>query len=646
MKKLIKKKVVMGVISLLILIFLITLVVILSSKENFVGEAIRTAGKTLQKPIKTVSSTTTKAPPKIGTGVITSPIPLSPELSSSLIGSGPVYTPIIIKPFYLGEKEQFGYNPHFVPNSVTFDLNNRPFIRTHEGILQILEKGGTWTKVDLVAEAKKSFDQKMKSIPNWNINWHGYTTWFSNTPNGPLIKEGNQVDERVVFDNSGDAYTILHTAAASNINLHMLLHSKDNGKTWEVYAIPDTEDGGEAILEHQDGYNQLTSPPGILINNYPGVGKDGKVISSLKYLDVNKNPDGTLQFNKVQIADDSYLGAGPSSFPNQMVTSGDLTHFVYIGGKFQQDKNNPDSIIGISPFPNYVMTYIKTYNHKTKELSPPILLGPTSTSTAPNPAPDDHEYPGICIDSKGIINVIIGSHGRQFRYTHSLVPNNIEGGWTEPVGIGEPDDDQAKGEYSYVELVCDSQDVVHVVARSSGIGNRYKLVYLQKKSGQENWEVWNPYQGPVPGENLYQSLKHKTILYNWHPAYGNYYHKLNLDRKGRLFVNYVFFIDNLYSDEVEAYQKKWSAEILVKDDPACVNNPFDRSKRKSDNCPGLDCTKDLSPDTSPECIDVCKEHLCWYANSVKAHDPAIVMSEDGGNSWQLVTTQDFLDGMK
>ncbi|MEK6969101.1 MAG: BNR-4 repeat-containing protein [Nanoarchaeota archaeon] len=621
-------------------------------------------------------------------------ITLPPELDPTL---GAVYTPIFFKQFYQGEREQFGYNPKFVPNTVTFDLNNRPYIRTHDGILQILQDTGTWKKVDLIAQAKTSFYKKMAADPSWAAQWHGWPIWcpigckkeaikescLNTCPhiNDPVMLSGEQNDERVVFDNSGDAYTILHTAAASNLDSAMLLHSKDGGLTWEVYPIKNSNTGYDVRLEHQDGSNQLNSPPGILVYAHWNEGAVAK--SKLEYIDINKNLDGTLQLNdNVPIANDfSFLGIGPSSFPNYMVTYGDLTHIIYMGGKFQAVQKGEDIVIEAIPGnPNYVQYYIKTYDHKTKTLSKEILLGDYYTSAAytnykklvpelAGPVVDDHDYPTICVDSKGVLHVILGAHGRQFQYTHSLKSNDISA-WSAPVGIGEPDGPNPlypgsgimSGEYSYPELICDAQDTIHLVARSSGIGNNYKLVYLRKQAGK-NWDTFMPptyilsdntiNPNAIPGESLYfgkSGMKHKTLLYPWHIYYGNWYHKFNLDRNGKLFVNYIFYSDDLFSDEAAAYQQKWPTETLVKDDPNCIDNPSDRTQRKSLKYPAMDCMVNVPPGASEDFINeyktVCNDHPCWYSKTVRAHDPAIIMSEDGGNTWRLTTTPDFLKGIK
>ncbi|MEK6809432.1 MAG: hypothetical protein AABY40_02055, partial [Nanoarchaeota archaeon] len=183
---------------------------------------------------------------------------------------------------------------------------------------------------------------------------------------------------------------------------------------------------------------------------------------------------------------------------------------------------------------------------------------------------------------------------------------------------------------------------IHVIARSSGAGYHFKLVYMRKRSGQE----WDTFTTAVPGENLYPIFNHKTLLYPWHIYYGNYYHKLNLDRKGRLFVNYNYYFDQLFSDEAEAYHNKWPAEPLVKSDSNCINNPLDRSKRTSVECPNVDCTVALPADATQACKDTCNDHICLYFPTVKAHDPGIIISEDSGTTWRIATTRDFLNGMK
>lgn len=722
-KKLNKKNLIIGAVSLTLIILFVSLFIVVSP-ENVVGNAFRSASKTLKNavigtPKLSLSCANLDCKPgyycangKCLKLPVAPVVDVFPELDPTL---GAVYTPIFFKQFYQGEREQFGYKPQFTPNTVTFDLNNRPYIRTHAGILQILQNDGTWKKVDLVAEAKTSWNKKQTAALNspdhlsWAKQWNGWTGWWpcpyaakadnknckalncpkDCAPNDPLMISGEQNDERVVFDSKGDAYTLLHTAAASNIK-SMLLHSRDKGLTWEVYPIKNAYDGYDIRLEHQDGSNQLSSPPGILVYaHWPEkdvVSKELVAKSKLEYVDIDQNPDGTLQLTNVSIANDfSFLGAGPSSFPNYMVTYGDLTHIVYIGGNFEPYLNHEPYSIGLNQQPDYVRTYIKTYNHKTKTLSKQVYLGNSSRSKLPatsnngqtiNWLPDDHEFPAICVDSKGILHVIIGAHGRQFQYTHSLEPNTILKGWSAPVGIGEPDGPNPlypnlnilSGEYTYPELICDAKDNIHLVARSSGIGNNYKLVYLRKQANKK-WDTFMPptFEGPfsVPGESQYfgqyalgngyindpkdLGLKHKTLLHPWHIYYGNWYHKFNLDRNGRLFVNYIFYSDDLFSDEVAAYQKKWPTETLIKDDPTCVDNPSDRTQRKSLKYPEMNCMVGVPPgeseDVKNEYKAVCDDHPCWYSRTVKAHDPAIIMSDDGGDTWRLATTQDFLKGI-
>lgn len=55
--------------------------------------------------------------------------------------------------------------------------------------------------------------------------------------------------------------------------------------------------------------------------------------------------------------------------------------------------------------------------------------------------------------------MLIGTHGRTFRYTRSLAPNDASAGWTDAEEIG-PGLRQ-----TYVGLVCDRDDTLHVMFR-------------------------------------------------------------------------------------------------------------------------------------------------------------------------------------
>jgi hypothetical protein len=143
---------------------------------------------------------------------------------------------------------------------------------------------------------------------------------------------------------------------------------------------------------------------------------------------------------------------------------------------------------------------------------------------------------------------------------------------------------------------------LHLVSLAAG---QQQLVYLRKRA-TEKW-----------------SSRHQVLInQQWHPTYTNYYHKLNVDRHGRLFLSFVWFMDDLFANEVAAYEAKYGT-VLEPDVPTCVPTPF--------------------PGTPAVPAEFCSFSLPGSGN--RPHDPALLMSDDGGDTWHLATTPDFLVGM-
>lgn len=446
--------------------------------------------------------------------------------------------PIVHRKYYIGERELFGYSPLFKPNTVTFDLYNRPYIR-NAGIIQTL-RDGNWIEIDL-----KSYVQKL--IPRWNGVF--------------LARES--ADERIVFDKDGCAYTILN-AMESNLRTSFLLYSKDNCKTWEIFTLPPAN----ARLEFNDHDNLLEYPPAVIIY-------DGHI---LNLLIPEKTKQNTLKFSEsIPISSSSLVEHAHSGAGNPVVSVGSTIHIVWAGS---------EEISGRDGTPQYAATY----DRNSKKLSAPVLLGFGGRGK-----PDGHCAPAITVDNKNYLHVVLSAHTTKLQYVKSLEPNSTIGGWAEPIDIGGPALQQWGNYYTYVALCCDKKDTLHVVARlwsgeyGETCGGSYKeyLVYLRKQKDKQ----WEP---PKP------------LVVPFHTTYSIYYHKLNIDRKGRLFVNYMYYADGLTTDELAAYRAKW---------------PNDKIKYN---------------DTTPE-----DSRQYW---NVYPHDPAILMSDDGGDTWRLAVTKDFVDG--
>ena len=205
-------------------------------------------------------------------------------------------------------------------------------------------------------------------------------------------------------------------------------------------------------------------------------------------------------------------------------------------------------------------TYVATYDHRTGKLGPRVML-------AYAPPPNDcHNTPGIALDSEGILHVITGAHGTPFYYLRSRKPNDAYTGWEAPKPtLIDPARGTSSGKQTYLAMLIDQKDALHIVFREwrqdpdHHGGKQYAALSYQRKRKGYQWEPARPLViAPVPG-------------------YSIFYHKLALDRRGRLFLSYSY----------------WSTD------------------KAYESLPG------------------------------RYHFPSLLCSRDGGTTWHLATTGDF-----
>jgi hypothetical protein len=462
----------------------------------------------------------------------------------------PAPAPIEHQKYFRGERELFGYSPLFKPNVVTFDLHNRPYMRSYH-VIQTLQ-GNKWVETNWYNAAKKL-------LPTWVH----------------LAETGHFTDERVVFDKDGCAYTLVNDyryepPLASHLLFSCDYSTNPTAPTWKAYELA----AGGARIEFNDSRNLLQYPPVILV--YNKYDKSDKTLLSIIILE--KTSQNTLVINKpVLISESSLLGDAHSGVGNSVVSVGDRVHVVWSGS---------EAIPGHNGTPQYAATY----NRSSKKLSAPILLGFGGKGK-----PDSHCAPAITVDSQGYLHVIIGPRLTKLQHIKSLEPNTTTSGWTEAIDIGAPAVPEWDNYYTYVALCCDKKDTLHIVASHFGTYNgldhggtpKVVLVYLRKQKDK-------PWDAP------------KALVVPFHNSYSIYYHKLNIDRKGRLFVNYMYYADCMTTDEIAAYRAKWPNEKIK---------------------------------------IVRTEDSRYYCSGLQPHDPCILMSDDGGDTWRLATTKDFVDGV-
>ncbi len=404
--------------------------------------------------------------------------------------NGVVNTPIIQKKYYRGARELFGYKPGFVPNVVTFGPDNEPYIRTKgkHPVIQTLDKTGKWIKLDFIPAIKQRY-------PHWNGK----------------ISTGEFRDERIVFDNRGNAYMIAATGR-SNLHKGLLMFSKDRCRSWEIHPLA----GRECFrMENCRGDN----PPVIVYGN-----RNKKL---LQIVVPRFDTDGKLIVPKPVTISHNSLYTTFHSGGDCVVSAGDKVFVVWP----EAEKNM--NIDGSTP------QFIAVYDRKTDKLSKPVLLGANGIEDTPDP----HNLPVLAIDSKGYIHVILGSHHHPFKYMRSLKPLDINGGWTRPVYIGIPKTKKRQGSYTYPALHCDNRDNLHLVSRWAGDRYIFRLVYMMKKPNGK-WQ------------------EQKYLVVPFRNNYVCWYHKLTADRKGRLFLNYRTFVNHIPRETLDAYDKKWPEEKI------------------------------------------------------------------------------------
>jgi hypothetical protein len=447
------------------------------------------------------------------------------------------YTPFQHQRFYQGEREQLGYNPQYFPGNFAFDELNRPYTRTPDGMIQTLDSRNQWIKLDFKPAIKKAFPE-----------------WDGQLNTGPFA------GEEIVFDQTGAMYTLV-TLSPKTHKKNLLLYSIDHGHNWQIYPFSVKFNTYWAKLEVASPNRRTAQPPCIAIFNgselyvmLPGKTKAGLNI-----------PEPNL-ISRDAIQNPTHSGGG-----NITITSGTQTFIVYAG------KTQPPGTVGTPQ-------YVTAYDHVSKSCTPPLYLGSNGLGAA-----DSHNLPALEIDSKGRLHVLLGSHHDPFKYMRSLRPYDISA-WTRSEILGYPKTKMGEGSYTYIGILVDKFDNLHLTARWGGMGYKDYLIYMKKPSGRD----W------LPQKILVEPFK---ILYSV------YYHKMAQDNLGRVFINYFYYGNELTMEELAAYQSKY---------PSLAITP---PKDHAESLNGV------------------------WMDKVTYNDPVCILSNDSGDSFRLALTEDFTCGV-
>jgi hypothetical protein len=381
----------------------------------------------------------------------------------------PVKVPVKLEP-YRHENEQFGYLPEYpLDNQVYFDMENRPFVVSSNGVFYL--RGRAWIKIT------KAY-----------------------RPDADRIIPIRPVSTKIAFDRDNDVYLLGRDSSSI-----VLLRSGDHGATFTAWPVPGS---GSFDIEQFSGHNIINGPPPLAC--FHQTARDPKLIwrhiNNLDLILPAKKRDNSIVMGDPIAVSKKCIGlSAHSGIPSAIISRGDNVHITW-GEATPPQAKAPG-----------VPTYVATYNRSTGQLGSPALVG-----YGP-PANDVHNSPCITIDSKGYLHVLIGTHGRTFKYVRSLLPNSANGGWAKAEDVG------AGLRQTYVGMVCDHNNTLHLVFRLWLNDNKYypagyyaNLAYMSKRPA-EKWSDAKP------------------LIVAAFSEYSIFYHRLTIDREDTLFLSYDYW---------------------------------------------------------------------------------------------------------
>lgn len=389
--------------------------------------------------------------------------------------------PLVLKPG-LTLKDQFGYQPDYTRNVPDFGPGDVPYIRSRTAdidrtsfVQTVVE--GAWARFGLLDAVRAAYPTFQKTV-----NAAGW------------------LNQHLVFDSSGRAYTVLTIRLSDGSQHNLLLASLDRCRTWMLAEreLP----AGEVTSESWVGHNQLDGPPFVMVfrllryHPSPSANYEQLLVTQPRW------ENGVLVVPEALTVSRNCFGVSAHSGGASMaVTRGGRTYFVW--GEITARGGSP--------------IYAAAYDSATGILAEKTILGRAL------PANDKHCTPAIATDSAGQLHVIVGSHNTALTYYRSRMPDTVLAGWDGPTPMLARAKRQVGVEQTYVGLVCDQNDTLHAVFRlrrqnDQYFGGAYSALAYQRKTRDGVWE--EPQLLIVPAASGY------TI----------YYHKLTMDHGGRLWV--------------------------------------------------------------------------------------------------------------
>jgi hypothetical protein len=403
----------------------------------------------------------------------------------------------------IGLDEQFGYYPEYDRNVPTFDSRNVPYIRSRTSDQDDTSHVDTlgaegWVELDLLAALAARYPDM--------VGTHG---------------AGGYASDRVILDSSDRAYTALTVELTGGRFRNVLMYSLDRCLSWQVCQLPlggprpyrDGRDIGNLACETFTGHNLRDGPPFVAVWRETADWAGPWATRNTLFVTQPYFNGTELVAPRAVAVTTRFLGmvqsAGGSSFA---ATAGDRTWFVWAEVAARAHDGAP--------------VFVAAYRALTGTVSKPRLL------CRAQPGNDAHVSPAICLDGRGYLHVVTGAHGRPFLYTRSREPLS-SASWTCPSRVltsgcrDATSDADGWGKQTYPSLVCDQNDVLHLVSRQKRQnvdaifgGERYAALVSQRKAVGERW-----------------TRPRLLVVCTDGPGYTNYYQKLGIDRLGRLFLS-------------------------------------------------------------------------------------------------------------
>jgi hypothetical protein len=306
---------------------------------------------------------------------------------------------------------------------------------------------------------------------------------------------------KIAFDSRGGIYFLAQVDGGAS-----LMYSPDGGETFRAYPLPPTDLPASYDLEVFTGHNVSEGPPPIL--RFLRTGRDPKLFWRFLHrleLFVPERKGNEIVLGEPILLSDQCLGlSAHSGSPCCLVSSGQKVHMIWA------EATDPAERIPGTP------AYVSTFDRETRRLGKKVFVG---YGAPPN---DIHNTPAISMDSKGYLHTLGGTHGAPFPYARSLVPHDTQQGFSEPHYI-------SREEQTYIGLVCGRDDTLFTIFRSWQRGkppflaSHYATLALQRKTAEGAWE------------------EPQVLIVPPFSEYSVFYHRLTVDRKGRLFLSYDYW---------------------------------------------------------------------------------------------------------